>query len=427
VLVGKQNKHCLCATCEHGVRGGYAPPGTYPETSDSEREKEVVKKVSSSLLNGKPSSPAHNSSDDEAPAVSASTLPTLTGAAKVEDIATGLPRRSLAPLVAVPSGVEDVAEGEQDATSYADTDGEIIDISDSEGEAEPAVINLVDSDVDTDDGRETDDGPQGAETDAPMDISDESDVDFPPQVKISLNPSSPPSSPHHPLADASAIAARLRLAQSNSADATPYASKAPRVKLRLGSSTTSAVASASHTPRPTLITSSASLPILPSQTELAVPAPSSALKRTRAGALSTPTGSAASTPPPSAPPELASRRVSSRLNLSKDKRGLTKEQAPTPPLSDEGLLKDGTLPRSLRSRPSASSVPTSGAQTSTRVTRRAFLKPTAPRASGTGTPILAAPAAPVEKKVARKGKDCLVCLVQLTKENKADVRLKCFR
>ncbi|KAG8734877.1 Histone-lysine N-methyltransferase set9, partial [Ceratobasidium sp. 428] len=154
---GKQNKHCLCATCEESKQGGYAPPGTYPETSDSEREKEFLKKDSLGLSNrsSSPAGPAPGQPPDPA-------SPTLTSAAKTDE-AINAPRRSLAPLVAVPSGVEDVAEGEHEATSCADTDGEIIDISDSEVEAEPtpAVIHIADSDADTDDGRETDDGPYG--------------------------------------------------------------------------------------------------------------------------------------------------------------------------------------------------------------------------------------------------------------------------
>ncbi|QRW08314.1 histone-lysine N-methyltransferase SET9 [Ceratobasidium sp. AG-Ba] len=383
---GKQNKHCLCATCEDAGRGGYAPPGTYPETSDSEREKEFLKKEAGGISHKPSSTPRLQT---QGPSVSG---PTLTSAAKAEGAANA-PRRSLAPLVAVPSGVEDGAEGEQDGTSYADTDGEVIDISDSEAETEPAVIHIADTDAETDDGRETDHGPYGVETDAPMEISDDSDMDFP-RVKISMNPSSPPTSPHRPLVETSN---RLRIAGDTS--------QLSRVKLQLRSPTeTSISTSSSHTPRPTLTPTSASLPTLPSQTQQPEPtAVAPALRRTRTTALSTPAG----TPPPQQA-DVPAKRVSSRLNAVKD--------TVTPPLSDEGATKDG---RSLRSR--------AAALVSARVTRRAFLKPAAPR-NNAGTPVPTAPAAPAEKKVARKGKDCLVCLASLQpRTNRDQAKLKCFR
>lgn len=388
---GKQNKHCLCATCEESRRGGYAPPGTYPETSDSEREKEFLKKEAAGLSH-KPSNPAPapGPASTRKPDLSNSE-PTLTGAAKAES-ATSAPRRSLAPLVAVPSGVEDAAEGEHDGTSYADTDGEVIDISDSEAEADP--IRIPDTDGETDDGRETDEGHYGLETDAPMEISDDSDVEFPPPVKISMNPSSPPTSPHRPLAETT----RLRIAGDTS--------QLARVKLQLQSPTdTNESASSSHaTPRATLTQASASLPTLPSQIQQEPTVARPALRRTRTTALSTPAG----TPPPQVA-DVPAKRVSSRLN------GL--KSSVTPPLSDEGATKDG---RSLRSR--------AAAIVSARVTRRAFLKPTAPRNAGSGTPVPAAPTAPAEKKVARKGKDCLVCLAVLpSRTSKEQVKLKCFR
>lgn len=405
----------------------------YPETSDSEREKETVPE-SSSPLRSKPISPVKTILPGPS-SEPASAPPTLTGLPQNETAANDLlPRRSLAPLVAVPSGVEDVVEGEQDATSCADTDGEIIDISDSDIELEPSARTLPDTDFESDDGRETDDGPQGVETDAPMEISDDSDMDSPPPVKVSLNPSSPPSSPHH-YTDTTGIAARLGLTNSVSADSAIDPSKQPRLRLRVQSSNVSAVASVeSLTPRPSALPSSLSTPILPSQQEhVETPPANSALRRTRASLLSTPTGSAASTPPPAGPSEAVSRRVSSRLNTSKDKRPGTKEQAPTPPLSDEGLAaaaKDSAPPsRSLRSRPSGSSTPTT-AQLPGRVTRRAFLKPTAPRTGGAGTPAPVAPVVRMEKKVARKGKDCQICLATLPKPSKDEPpksRLKCFR
>jgi hypothetical protein len=131
-VVGKQNKHCLCATCEEAGRGGYAPPGTYPETSDSEREKEFLKKQTADLTETDPTG-IKGPNDGSGPA-SRSAVPTLTGATNSKGTTSIPPRRSLVPLVAVPSGVEDPTEGEPDATSYADTDGDIIYASDSDGE-----------------------------------------------------------------------------------------------------------------------------------------------------------------------------------------------------------------------------------------------------------------------------------------------------
>ncbi|CUA75416.1 histone-lysine N-methyltransferase SUV420H [Rhizoctonia solani] len=404
---GKQNKHCLCATCEDANRGGYAPPGTYPETSDSEREKELLKQQQQQQQNTEsnpspdqqpPSSP-HKSSPAKDPS-------TLTGVA-----GTPAPlRRTIVPLVAVPSGNEDPTEGEHETTSCADTDAEIIDISDSEPEPDPT------TDIELDDGRETDAGPLAAEdTDAPMDISDDSDMDSPPRVKISLNPSSPPPSPRP--------AGRLTLADMLNTEPDAQLS---RLKLRARNSETGSA--------PLTLT-------IPPQKE---PGPISApVKRTRASVLSTPTESAASTPSPSVPPEPASRRASSRLNPAKEKdKPVTTPQGqfPTPPLSDEGAA------RSLRSRapgapapaapppqpqPQSRPQPQSQAQPpqpTVRVTRRAFLKPAAPRRTTTPTTGQPRP----EKKVARKGKDCQVCFAVLPKPNKDDpsslkLRIKCFR
>ncbi|KAG8691352.1 Histone-lysine N-methyltransferase set9 [Ceratobasidium sp. 423] len=391
---GKQNKHCLCQTCEDASRGGYAPPGTYPETSDSEREKEYLKQQqrqqTAAQTNDNPGQPPIDVPNGSSPAKD----PTLTGAAS-----TPLPpRRTIVPLVAVPSGNEDPTEGEHETTSCADTDAEIIDISDSEAEPEPT------TDIELDDGRETDAGPLGAEeTDAPMDISDDSDMDSPPRVKISLNPSSPPLSPRP--------TSRLTLADMLN---TEPENQLSRLKLRARNSDTGSAP--------------LSLSIPPQKDPGPISAPA---KRTRASVLSTPTESAVSTPSPSVPPEPASRRASSRLNPAKekDKPATTPQgQFPTPPLSDEGAA------RSLRSRASAPAAPATTTapapqpqQPTARVTRRAFLKPTIPRrtATPTGQPRQ-------EKKVARKGKDCQVCLAVLPKPNKDDppglkLRIKCFR
>lgn len=412
--VGKQNKHCLCATCEDAGRGGYAPPGTYPETSDSEREKEFLKQQAAELEKSSPNR-AEGANDGSVPAVSA-----LTGTIKTEE-STPLPPRRTVPLVTVPSGIEDLNEGDPDAASYAETDAEVMDVSDSEAETRPSIS--LDTDNELDDGRETDAGPQGAEeTDVPRDVSDDSDMDSPPPVKISLNPSSPPSSPHFPLA--SGVASRLGLVKPNGAGTASNS----RVKQRLRDSEPLSAVSAPSTSRPTLSMSS-----LPSQKESSLaPGSSAPAKRTRASALSTPTESAASTPSPSGPPELAPRRASSRLNSTKDKQGSI-GQVPTPPLSDEGVIgvtKDKVLQRSLRSRAGAASTSNATAQPSARVTRRAFLKPAAPRPAGTGTSTpTGAPARP-EKKVARKGKDCQVCLATLPKPNRDEppkLRIKCFR
>ncbi|KAJ1304347.1 hypothetical protein OPQ81_005504 [Rhizoctonia solani] len=383
---GKGNKHCLCATCEQAGQGGYAPPGTYPETSDSEREKEWLKKHSSSSS----SSSNNNKRLVKDPS-------TLTGTTS-----TPLPPRRTVPLVAVPSGVEDPTEGEHDTTSYTETDGEIMDISDSEHEQEPT------TDVELDDGRETDAGPLGAEeSDAPMDISDESDMDSPPRVKISLNPSSPPLSPRP--------TNRLTLADMLNTEPDNQLS---RLKLRARNSDTG------------------SAPLSLSMPPQKDPGPISApAQRTRASALSTPTESTASTPCPSVPPEPASRRASSRLNPAKENKPTVAAQGqfPTPPLSDEGAT------RSLRSRAPPSTAPPpapepapvpqpQSQQPTARVTRRAFLKPAPPRQIPTPTTVQPRPG----KKVARKGKDCQVCFASLPKPNKDDptlpkLRTKCFR
>ncbi|CAE6498141.1 unnamed protein product [Rhizoctonia solani] len=388
---GKQNKHCLCATCEDAGRGGYAPPGTYPETSDSEREKEHTKNQQQQTpqTDANPEQQPINSPSTSSPAKDPSTLTGVAG--------TPAPlRRTLVPLVAVPSGNEDPTEGEHEATSCVDTDAEIIDISDSEPEPDPT------TDIELDDGRETDAGPMAAEdTDAPMDISDDSDMDSPPRVKISLNPSSPPPSPRP--------AGRLTLADMLNTEPDAQLS---RLKLRARNSETSSA--------PLTLT------IPPKKDPGPVSAPA---KRTRASVLSTPTESAASTPSPSVLPEPASRRASSRLNPAKekDKPVVTPQgQFPTPPLSDEGAA------RSLRSRAPLTTAPQpqpqQPQQTTVRVTRRAFLKPTVPRPIT--TPITAQPR--LEKKVARKGKDCQICFTVLPKPNKDDpaslkLRIKCFR
>ncbi|CAE7224252.1 unnamed protein product [Rhizoctonia solani] len=385
---GKQNKHCLCATCEEAQRGGYAPPGTYPETSDSEREKEFLKKQQQQTqTDANSDQQSANGSHESSPAKDPSTL---TGAA-----GTPAPlRRTIVPLVAVPSGNEDPTEGEHETTSCADTDAELVDISDNE-EPDPT------TDVEIDDGRETDAGPLAAEeTDAPMDISDESDAESPPLVKISLDPSSPPPSPRP----------TGRLTLDDMLNTTDPDAPLPRLKLRARNSETG--------------TAPLTLSIPPKD-----PGPPSApVKRTRTSVLSTPTESAASTPSPSGPPEPASRRASSRLNPAKEKdKAVTPQgQFPTPPLSDEGAA------RSLRSRapliaPTASQAPPQ-TQPTARVTRRAFLKPAPPRRIT--TPTTGQPR--VEKKVARKGKDCQVCFAVLPKPNKDDptslkMRIKCFR
>ncbi|QRW21309.1 non-structural maintenance of chromosome element 4 [Rhizoctonia solani] len=398
---GKQNKHCLCATCEGAGRGGYAPPGTYPETSDSEREKEFLKRQQKQQAeDANPSSDAQPTDTPDQPSPSKDPS-ALTGTTN-----TPLPpRRTIVPLVAVPSGVEDTAEGDHETTSYGDTDAEIVDVSDSEHEPEP------NTDIELDDGRETDAGPLGAEeTDAPMDISDDSDMDSPPRVKISLNPSSPPLSPRP--------TSRLTLADMLNADPDAQLS---RLKLRARNSDTSSAPLSLNIPVP-----------------VKDPVPHGPAKRTRASVLSTPTDSAASTPSPSVPPEAVSRRSSSRLNPAKEKEksagasaATAQGQFPTPPLSDEGAT------RSLRSRasaltapgPNASAQPQPQAQQPTaRVTRRAFLKPAAPRRTSTPTTVQPRP----EKKVARKGKDCQICFASLPKPNKDDPlplrsRIKCFR
>ncbi|KAF8706220.1 SET protein, partial [Rhizoctonia solani] len=398
---GKQNKHCLCATCEGAGRGGYAPPGTYPETSDSEREKEFLKRQQKQQAeDANPSSDIQPTDTPDQPSPSKDPS-ALTGTTN-----TPLPpRRTIVPLVAVRSGVEDTAEGDHETTSYGDTDAEIVDVSDSEHEPEP------NTDIELDDGRETDAGPLGAEeTDAPMDISDDSDMDSPPRVKISLNPSSPPLSPRP--------TSRLTLADMLNADPDAQLS---RLKLRARNSDTSSAPLSLNIPVP-----------------VKDPVPHGPAKRTRASVLSTPTDSAASTPSPSVPPEAVSRRSSSRLNPAKEKEksagasaATAQGQFPTPPLSDEGAT------RSLRSRASALTAPgpntpaqpqPQAQQPTARVTRRAFLKPAAPRRTSTPTTVQPRP----EKKVARKGKDCQICFASLPKPNKDDPlplrsRIKCFR
>ncbi|KAF8757195.1 hypothetical protein RHS01_04049 [Rhizoctonia solani] len=356
---GKQNKHCLCATCEGAGRGGYAPPGTYPETSDSEREKEFLKRQQKQQAED-----ANPSSD-----VQPTDTPDQPSPSKDPSALTGTTNTPLPPRRTI-------------TTSYGDTDAEIVDVSDSEHEPEP------NTDIELDDGRETDAGPLGAEeTDAPMDISDDSDMDSPPRVKISLNPNAQLS----------------------------------RLKLRARNSDTSSAPLSLNIPVP-----------------VKDPVPHGPAKRTRASVLSTPTDSAASTPSPSVPPEAVSRRSSSRLNPAKEKEksagasaATAQGQFPTPPLSDEGAT------RSLRSRasaltapgPNASAQPQPQAQQPTaRVTRRAFLKPAAPRRTSTPTTVQPRP----EKKVARKGKDCQICFASLPKPNKDDPlplrsRIKCFR
>ncbi|CAE6473223.1 unnamed protein product [Rhizoctonia solani] len=394
---GKLNKHCLCATCEEAGQGGYAPPGTYPETSDSEREKEFLKRQQEQQTDEAHTTSETQPTDVPDPSSPAKDPTTLTGAAS-----TPLPpRRSIVPLVAVPSGVEDPVEGDHETTSYADTDAEVVDISDSEPEPEPA------TDVELDDGRETDAGPLGAEeTDAPMDISDDSDMESPPRVKISLNPSSPPLSPRP--------TTRLTLADMLNAEPDTLS----RLKLRARNSDKGSAPL------------SLNIPVPPKD----LAPPSGPAKRTRASVLSTPTDSAASTPSPSVPPEPVFRRSSSRLNPAKEKEKPTaaataQGQFPTPPLSDEGAT------RSLRSRalaPAAAAPNTSAQpqaqQPTARVTRRAFLKPAAPRR--TSTPITVQPRQ--ERKVARKGKDCRICFASLPKPSKDDPlplrsRVKCFR
>ncbi|CAE6446255.1 unnamed protein product [Rhizoctonia solani] len=400
---GKQNKHCLCATCEYAGRGGYAPPGTYPETSDSEREKEFIKQQKQKQTDTQPTDdPDQRPANDPNESNPAKDTSTLTGLSSTPSA----PRRTIVPLVAVPSGNEDPTEGEHETTSCADTDAEIVDMSDSEHEHEHDPT----TDIELDDGRETDAGPLAAEdTDAPMDISDDSDMDSPPRVKISLNPSSPPVSPRP----------TSRLTLADMLNKPEPDSQLARLKLRARNSETG----------------SAPLSLnIPSQKD---PGPISApAKRTRASVLSTPTESAASTPSPSVPPEPVSRRASSRLNPSKekDKPATTPQgQFPTPPLSDEGAA------RSLRSRAPLAAATTAAAPTApqsqpqsqqpiARVTRRAFLKPTVPRRTTTPTTVQPRP----EKKVARKGKDCQVCFAALPKPNKDDptplrFKLKCFR
>ncbi|CAE6430484.1 unnamed protein product [Rhizoctonia solani] len=391
---GKQNKHCLCATCEEAGQGGYAPPGTYPETSDSEREKEFLKRQQEQQTDETHTNSGTQPADAPNQSSPAKDPTTLTGAAS-----TPLPpRRTIVPLVAVPSGDEDPIEGDHETTSYADTDAEIVDASDSEPEHEGA------TDVELDDGRETDAGPLGAEeTDAPMDISDGSDIDSPPRVKISLNPSSPPLSPRP--------TTRLTLADMLNTEPDTLS----RLKLRAKNSDTGSAPLSLNIPAP---------PKDP--VPLSGPA-----KRTRASVLSTPTDSAGSTPSPSAPPEPMTRRSSSRLNPTKEKEksaaaAAAQGQFPTPPLSDEGAA------RSLRSRTTASTAnapaQSQTQQATARVTRRAFLKPAAPRR--TSTPITVQPRP--GKKVARKGKDCQICFASLPKPNKDDPlpprsRIKCFR
>jgi hypothetical protein len=266
-----------------------------------------------------------------------------------------------------------------------------------------------------------------------MDISDDSDVDLPRHVKISLNPSSPPSSPHFSHANTSGIASRLGHIRPSDVETASNDSKPSRLKLRVRTSDVLTTTSSSNMSRPSPLPSSSSMPSLSSQKDSSLASGSSVLaKRTRASMLSTPTESAASTPSPVGLPE-PPRRASSRLNLSKDKQGTPVDQVPTPPLSDEGVIgvaKNKVLRRPLRSRLGAPSAPTAATQPSARVTRRAFLKPAVPRATGTGTPTPTnAPARP-EKKVARKGKDCQVCFATLPKPNRDEPpksRLKCFR